>query len=399
MFDASSFVHHPRTPVIPAQAGIHPADWLLRPRSRTSLSRLLQGLVAGMIPLLLTPVAPADTIDLRLNVFYTTPTNVQSGGTWELVAKSDTGSNFGIAGLRAYIKNIAVATPTIEAPRGTVNSSNPAGFQLFDFFHPASNPNPAYHELTIGQVPIDSPSTEQGAFYGVGTIPNGSPDFPGKPVGSNSIGPTFTTLTNTQDIPWGTGDSLGNAAWDIAARMTSGTFPAGVTPAFLSSNDGDVFITVGNSTTWGNEAQATGVNTSVRTNFALNADFNHNGVVDAADYVLWRKTKNTSVTTPGSGADGNGDGFINQLDYNLWRSRFGNPFGSGAGGDLSTGSVPEPMSGMLGAIGALLFVIGSRRQPSFPRTRRQPVIPAQAGIQMKTYIHSCARCELPAVNN
>ncbi len=40
--------------------------------------------------------AAAQTIDLSLNVLYSSPSDVNSGGTWLLVAKS---SNFGIAGL------------------------------------------------------------------------------------------------------------------------------------------------------------------------------------------------------------------------------------------------------------------------------------------------------------
>jgi hypothetical protein len=47
-------------------------------------------------------------------------------------------------------------------------------------------------------------------------------------------------------------------------------------------------------------------------------DYNQNGVVDAADYVVWRKTDNTP------------DG------YNTWRSHFGQTAGSGSV------PVPEP---------------------------------------------------------
>src|SRR4051812_17416567 len=47
-------------------------------------------------------------------------------------------------------------------------------------------------------------------------------------------------------------------------------------------------------------------------------DYNHNGTVDAADYVLWRDTLNQSVPN-GNGADGNYDGVVNQLDLDIWR--------------------------------------------------------------------------------
>jgi hypothetical protein len=51
------------------------------------------------------------------------------------------------------------------------------------------------------------------------------------------------------------------------------------------------------------------------------ADYNDNGRVDAADYVIWRKTLNQMVEE-GTGADGNGDGMITTADYAVWRTNF-----------------------------------------------------------------------------
>ncbi len=56
---------------------------------------------------------------------------------------------------------------------------------------------------------------------------------------------------------------------------------------------------------------------------ALPGDYNGNGVVDAADYTLYRGTLGQSVM-PFSGADGNGNGVIDTGDYNVWRANFGN---------------------------------------------------------------------------
>src|SRR6185436_16897714 len=42
---------------------------------------------------------------------------------------------------------------------------------------------------------------------------------------------------------------------------------------------------------------------------ANTGDYNGNGVVDTADYVVWRDTVGQTVT-PNSGADGDGDGTI-----------------------------------------------------------------------------------------
>jgi hypothetical protein len=75
-------------------------------------------------------------------------------------------------------------------------------------------------------------------------------------------------------------------------------------------------------------------------------DYNGNQVVDAADYVLWRKTLNATVAPNGSGADGNSDGTIDAADYTFWRARFGNAVGVGSGSLLDT-TVPEPLAAVL----------------------------------------------------
>jgi hypothetical protein len=75
-------------------------------------------------------------------------------------------------------------------------------------------------------------------------------------------------------------------------------------------------------------------------------DYNTNGVVDAADYVVWRKTLNANVT-PGSGADGNNSGVIDAGDYNVWRFNFGAVIGQAAGGSISVAAVPEPRAAVI----------------------------------------------------
>jgi fibronectin-binding autotransporter adhesin len=65
-------------------------------------------------------------------------------------------------------------------------------------------------------------------------------------------------------------------------------------------------------------------------------DYNHNGVVDAADYTLWRDTLGSSTSLA---ADGNGNGSIDAGDYTIWTTNFGNHSGAGAS---SNSAVPEP---------------------------------------------------------
>jgi hypothetical protein len=76
---------------------------------------------------------------------------------------------------------------------------------------------------------------------------------------------------------------------------------------------------------------------------AVPGDYNNNKVVDAADYVLWRK----NLGAPNEASiNNNGDGGgITASDYTYWRARFGNTSGAGAG---SVGAaVPEPASFVL----------------------------------------------------
>jgi hypothetical protein len=113
------------------------------------------------------------------------------------------------------------------------------------------------------------------------------------------------------------------------------------------------------------------------------ADGNRDGIVDAADYVLWRKMAapvavglpspgdynrdcscdwddflywkssfGLSVSSPGDGADGNRDSVVDAADYVFWRRMF-----ELTGGSVSTFSetashatVPEPATGVLACV-------------------------------------------------
>jgi hypothetical protein len=84
-------------------------------------------------------------------------------------------------------------------------------------------------------------------------------------------------------------------------------------------------------------------------------DYNQNGVVDAADYLLWRRTKGT-VVPRGTGADGNANGIVDDDDYNFWRARYGTtvPRGSGA---LPSAAIPEPTGTLTALIIAILLLL------------------------------------------
>jgi hypothetical protein len=86
----------------------------------------------------------------------------------------------------------------------------------------------------------------------------------------------------------------------------------------------------------------------------VEGDFNEDGSVDAADYVVWRAGLGTTHT---------------QEDYDVWRANFGTATpASGAGnsaalhsGQLAAAAVPEPAAIALTATAAACMAIGLRR--------------------------------------
>jgi hypothetical protein len=100
---------------------------------------------------------------------------------------------------------------------------------------------------------------------------------------------------------------------------------------------------------------------STPTSFVGTGDYNHNNVVDAADYTVWRDTLGQSVTA-GSGADGYTDGTINTADYTFWQNHFGQLVpGAGSGAGL-TSAVPEP-SAIVPAVAGAFALISLRNRP------------------------------------
>lgn len=77
----------------------------------------------------------------------------------------------------------------------------------------------------------------------------------------------------------------------------------------------------------------------------LAGDYNSNNVVDAGDYVVYRKYFNTTHVLPNDAIGGT----IGAPQYTQWRGNFGKPPGSG----VSAASVPEPSTAALILLGVL----------------------------------------------
>jgi hypothetical protein len=96
-------------------------------------------------------------------------------------------------------------------------------------------------------------------------------------------------------------------------------------------------------------------------------DFNNNGTVDAADYVLWRK-KNGGGALPNDG--GISPGVTNSADYTYWRSRYGAVPAPAinTAEDLSVSTtIPEPTGGILLAALAVTIACASPRATRLSR--------------------------------
>jgi len=79
----------------------------------------------------------------------------------------------------------------------------------------------------------------------------------------------------------------------------------------------------------------------------LLGDYNNNGIVDAADYTVWR--------------DGNSPD-DSQAGYNLWKANFGNTSGSGSAAATSATAVPEPSTALLLLAGLVSGSLLARRR-------------------------------------
>ncbi len=91
-------------------------------------------------------------------------------------------------------------------------------------------------------------------------------------------------------------------------------------------------------------------------------DYNSDGVVDAADYTVWRDTLGS---TSNLAADGNDSGAIDAGDYTVWKENYGSTMG-GSGAVVM--AAPEPGALCLLAIGGAVLL--RRRWKSIPRRSR-----------------------------
>jgi hypothetical protein len=85
----------------------------------------------------------------------------------------------------------------------------------------------------------------------------------------------------------------------------------------------------------------------------LDGDYNANGTVNAADYIVWRKNIGTNFNMPNDTTPQD----VGTEDYDIWRENFG----ATSGGPAAAANVPEPAACFLFSIGGCTLGIIRRR--------------------------------------
>jgi hypothetical protein len=194
-------------------------------------------------------------------------------------------------------------------------------------------------------------------------------------AGTVSIGPlnSVTVGSNLKVWPGGTialaqGGTLdisgaANLGGDLKFNLTATPDPhAGDSFQILSATGGvsgtfatTMLPTLDPGLTWNVVYAATSVSLTVVA--GLPGDFNGNGVVDAADYVMWRNNVGSTTALPNDSIGGT----IGPAQYSEWRAHFGQTSGSGSGAiETGSSSVPEPTAATL-VFGALSCLFAGHR--------------------------------------
>jgi hypothetical protein len=91
-------------------------------------------------------------------------------------------------------------------------------------------------------------------------------------------------------------------------------------------------------------------------------DYNLNGVVDAADYTVWRDTLGSTIDMRANGDNsGASADVIDAADYEMWKAHFGETAETSLGAmraACADAAIPEPASLVLAVIAATWLLAG-----------------------------------------
>jgi hypothetical protein len=161
-----------------------------------------------------------------------------------------------------------------------------------------------------------------------------------------------------------TGETLGRLAGDFDGdgavfvedfEFFKRTFGQHVTPGTGADGNGNGVVDVADYTIFREHLGA-----SIRpTDGYLAGDFDYSGAVDPADFDFWKARFGQNVA-PFSGADGNGDGIVDAADYRVFRDQLGRSLPSYTSSTASV--VPEPGGALLLMLSSVMFSLLPRRR-------------------------------------
>jgi hypothetical protein len=138
-----------------------------------------------------------------------------------------------------------------------------------------------------------------------------------------------------------------NFQWMLTANGSAGFDPIISTLQFTTHSESNFTV----SNVWIGSAE-----TLLPPTWTSQGDFNQDGIVNTADYILWRKSMGqTGANLP---ADSNGNNQVDMGDLFAWRSHYGENLsgaGSGSSFDSST-TVPEPRGLAIAILGLIICV-------------------------------------------
>jgi hypothetical protein len=254
-------------------------------------------------------VTPGDSLDSPLNVAPTGTLHGTEFNSWSVLdavgATISTQSLLGDAsyGFINYVDNSSPGYTNYATPNSTIIR----GSFTSDYFGRANNNSGWIATDWVGTSGIngDTPT------YGLGGKSSTSPSTDGKRPLNNIGGPNF------------------DASSPAVISATAGTlnYPVGSGPVFVDPN---VTVTDPDSFFLGSAQVAIGV--------GVQGDYDGNGVVDAADYVVWRKHlgQNYQLLNEATGIT---TGQVTSEDYNYWRAHSGASSVNGSGYNPATDSL------------------------------------------------------------
>jgi autotransporter-associated beta strand protein len=219
---------------------------------------------------------------------------------------------------------------------------------------------------TTGAVTVASGATlgGTGSVTGAVTVNGGGRLAPGASIESLGVGALTLNAGSVLDIELaapGTSDlinvsgllTLGSGSVNlINLGIDAGTYTL-INYGTLSGNVTNLGTPIGGPSNFNYKLVDTG--SAINLSVTIPGDFILDGMVDAADYVVWRKGLGTSYTP---------------IDGAVWRANFGRAAGSGSGASLGgAANIPEPTTALLIVCGAMPFI--GRRNGTTAGTRQK----------------------------